>query len=116
MKTAEQVADERIAENYDEHSLQEMLDAGHVDADGIRRMMVAAIKADREQLTPPGQELAIGDGVKLTGPSWEEFEMLNEEVTIEGFEILTGHPTFQAHGNAWVIYRDEDNDYSATAL
>lgn len=50
IKTPEEIADERIALNYgDALGLEDALGRGFVDVDGIRAMLIEAIKAEREQ-------------------------------------------------------------------
>lgn len=116
MKTAGQVADERIAENYDEHSLQEMLDAGHVDADAIRSMIVAAVMSDRLQ----HQEYASRDvvvrsndeifGLAFEAEVWDIDQMVEDRADDYERDVVDSrHRTLSQYG--WDAAADKVRDW-----
>jgi len=51
VRDPEEIADARIRENYgDDAALEDMLDRGEVDVDGIRAMLIEAVKQGRKGL------------------------------------------------------------------
>lgn len=57
----------------------------------------------------------VGDTVRLTGWAWREWEMDDEVVTIEDHNPDEG-PIFTYGDHTYVIYVNEDEDYSATKV